>query len=208
MKQNYTALKLLKNGCLLALTIVLNSAVSVNAQTTNIIETADILSSIRANNLDAFDQMRGSMTAERSRFNAELLTVFRDAKLSNLQRCEAAYYLGDFHVSEAVDPLASDIALQPILLTTEHLTMLHGTIAADALVKIGTPSITAVIRNLEESDNEDIRYLSLKVLYRIDGDKDIVQLRLLKAIAAQKDSNKKARLQAALKSLAKTQFDK
>jgi hypothetical protein len=48
----------------------------------------------------------------------------------------------------------------------------------------------------------------LKVLYRIDGDKDIVQLRLLKAIAAQKDSNKKARLQAALKSLAKTQFDK
>lgn len=209
MKQNYIPRKLLKIGCLLVLTIVLNSSVSVNAQTTNKIEAADILSSIRANNLDAFDQMRGNLTAERSRFNAELLNVFRDAKLSNLQRCEAAFYLGDMHVAEAVNDLAGDIVLQPILLTTDHLTeFTYAKVAADALVKIGNPSIPAVVRNLAESDNADVRSLSLKVLYRIEGDKDIVQLRLQKAMAAQKDSNKKARLQAALKVLADSSFEK
>ena len=200
----------LSNMLTLWLIVSLN-AVS-NAQDTNgsihPLNFNNIITSIRANNLNTFDQTLGKLHAESHRFNNELLNIFNDSKMSNLSRCAAAYYLGDFHVSEAVDPLASDIALQPILLTTEHCTMLHGTIAADALVKIGTPSITAVIRNLEESDNADVRSLSLKVLYRIDGDKDIVQLRLQKAMAAQKDSNKKARLQAALKALADSSFEK
>ena len=70
-----------------------------------------------------------------------------------------------------------------------------------ALIKIGNPSIPAVIRNLAESDDAKVRELSLTALYHIDGDKDITQLRLQKALKAEKDLQKQARLQAALKSL-------
>ncbi len=52
------------------------------------------------------------------------------------------------------------------------------------------------------------RRVSLQVLTRIDGDKDISRLRLQKALNAQKDSQKQARLQMALKTLGETQFDK
>jgi len=147
--------------------------------------------------------------AECSRFETELLNIFRDAKSSDLQRCEAAFYLGEMHDAGAVNDLAGNILLIPGGETSDRLSLLSfAPIPADALVKIGIPSIPAIVRNLAENDNADVRSLSLKVLYRIEGDKDIVQLRLLKAITAQKDSNKTARLQAALKSLAKTQFDK
>ena len=74
--------------------------------------------------------------------------------------------------------------------------------AMDALVKIGSPSIPALIRNLAGSDNANVRELSLRALNQIDGDKDIVQLRLQKAMNAQIDSARKARLRSAQKSLA------
>jgi hypothetical protein len=75
----------------------------------------------------------------------------------------------------------------------------------DALVAIGNPSISAVIRNLTESDDTKVRELSLQVLTRIDSDKNISQLRLQRALKAEKDSQKQVRLQAALKSLANVQ---
>ncbi|MGH7976622.1 MAG: hypothetical protein ACREC8_08160, partial [Limisphaerales bacterium] len=92
--------------------------------------------------------------------------------------------------------------------TEEELSPLHGLVAVDALVKIGTASIPAMIRNLEESDDSAVRILSLRVIYRIEGDKDIVQLRLQKALKVEKDSRKQARLASALKALAETSFGK
>jgi HEAT repeat protein len=77
-----------------------------------------------------------------------------------------------------------------------------------ALVAIGTPSIPAVIRNLENSDDAKVRQPSLNVLVRIEGDKDVVQLRLQKALDAQSDTTKKARLQLALKSLTESPSNK
>ena len=61
----------------------------------------------------------------------------------------------------------------------------------DALVKIGNPSIPAVIQNLAETEDGQVIELSLEVLYRIEGDKDIVQLRLQKASFAESDPIKK-----------------
>jgi hypothetical protein len=69
---------------------------------------------------------------------------------------------------------------------------------------IGSPAIPAVIRNLADSDDSRTRRISMRVLISIDGDKDIVQLRLQKALAAEKDLQKQTRLQAALHSLAES----
>jgi hypothetical protein len=71
-----------------------------------------------------------------------------------------------------------------------------------ALIEIGNPSTPAVIRNLADSDDPKVRELSLRVLTRIDNDKDISQLRLQKVLKAETDPKKQARLKAALNALA------
>jgi hypothetical protein len=138
-----------------------------------------------------------------------LVAVLNDPRSPDLNKCVAAYYLAGLRCEKAVTALAANIKLQydeqfaspphsfPKMLPGEH-------ISADALVGIGNPSIPAMIRKLSESDDAKVRELSLQVLTRIDGDKDISQLRLQKALKAETDSEKQARLQAALKALAET----
>jgi hypothetical protein len=139
----------------------------------------------------------------------KLLKILDDSNANKLNHGMAAFYLGEFHAVKASDILAQKITLK--LGVEEYgffqgLPMVGGFTARDALIKIGTPSIPAVIRNLAESDDAKVRELSLQVLCSIEGDKDIVQLRLQKALNAEKDSQKQARLQAALKSLAEMSF--
>jgi hypothetical protein len=144
--------------------------------------------------------------AERGSVIKELINIFKDSKSYPINRSAAAYYLAEMRVPEAVDVLAADITLQfefvppPGNLNGFRMKW-HGYVAMEALIKIGNPSIPAVIRNLAKSDDAKVRELSLQVLTRVDGDKDIVQLRLQKVLKAEKDSQKQARLQVALKSL-------
>jgi hypothetical protein len=117
-------------------------------------------------------------------------------------------------VADAVDLLADDITLLfdrtrlPLMKHLVNIDIISEHPAMEALIMIGNPSIPAMIRHLEESDDIQVRDLSLKVLYRIEGDKDIVQLRLQKALAVQKDSHKQARLQLALKAIGGASFGK
>jgi HEAT repeat protein len=137
-----------------------------------------------------------------------LLGIFKDPKSSRLNQCAAAHYLGELHASIAVRALSEKITLNYVRTGfIDHMSDLGAAVEV-ALIQIGTPSIPAMIRNLEESDDARVRDLSLEVLYHIEGDKDIVRLRFQKAITAQKDSQKQARLEAALKSLGEMQFDK
>ena len=119
----------------------------------------------------------------------------------------AAYLLGQYRFPEAVDALAKSIALlddRPRF--AERLWDRFP--AMEALVRVGSPSLLAMIRNLEQSDDPTVTELSLKVLYRIDGEKEIAQFRLKKAFAAQQDSKKKARLESALGILLDPKFRK
>ena len=125
------------------------------------------------------------------------------------EKCYVAYLLGNYRFPQAVNALAKNIALEDKI----HPNQERGSEwfwdrypVMEALIKIGNPSIPAVIRNLAESDDIKVRELSLKVLCHIEGDKDIVHLRLQKALAAEKDSPRQARLQSALKALAETSF--
>ena len=118
----------------------------------------------------------------------------------------AAYLLGAYRYPQAVSGLANNITLEDKIRPQmqkqrEWYWDLYP--AMEALIRIGNPAIPAMIRNLEESNDANVRELSLKVIYFIDKDKDIARLRLQKAAEAQKDLQKKARLQSALKALEK-----
>jgi HEAT repeat protein len=148
--------------------------------------------------------------SERQRLGAELIKILHNDKSANRNQfngnqCIAAYYLGELRLAAAVNELASKITLQLNNPLRIHLLSPEITRpATHALIKIGSASIPALIRNLAGSDDAKVRELSLQVLTRIDDDKDITQLRLQKALKAEADSQKQARLQAALKSLSET----
>jgi hypothetical protein len=139
---------------------------------------------------------------KRAKTIQSLLEIFNNSKSYIFRpKCYAAYYLGVLRASEAVDSLAAQIKIRGYEHGLEEPVGGYEP-AVDALVAIGNPSIPAVIRNLAESDDAKVRELSLQVVTRIDGDKDISQLRLQKALKAETDSQKQARLQAASKALA------
>ena len=110
----------------------------------------------------------------------------------------AAYLLGKYRFSQAVDSLAEHIALEDMA-QRSRLWYWGQYPAQEALRSIGNPSIPAMLRNLEEKDDTKVRALSLDVIYFVDKDRDIVQLRLQKALNAESEPQKKERLQAAIK---------
>lgn len=120
----------------------------------------------------------------------------------------AAYLLGEYRFPQAADGLARRITLEDKIRSTGQRScewFWDRYPAMEALIKIGIPSIPALIGNLEESDDATVRKLSLKVIYSIERDKEITTLRLQRALDTQKDSEKRARLQSALKSLSEMQ---
>jgi hypothetical protein len=180
----------------------------LNAQNENYafkIKPEDILASCHPNgSLQAFQIVAIDFTAERGKLITKLLEILKNPQSTNFDQCAAAYYLGEMRAPQAADILAAQITLK---LDFKHLDLnglpvMPTDFAQEALIKIGNPSIPAVIRNLAESDDAKARELSLLVLYRIEGDKDIVQLRLQKALKTEADSQKQTRLQSAIKALA------
>ena len=163
------------------------------------IKSEDIIATIRVGNFNDFDPLAANVKKNRSQYVNLLLKIFKDARASDYQKCATAYFLGEMRAPEAVDDLASNIKL---CLTNSYpgSTRTYWPSVTGALIKIGSPSIPALIRNLQESDDAQVRKNSLEVLCYID-DKDIVQLRLQKTIDIQSDATKKARLQAAINSL-------
>ena len=154
------------------------------------------------------DQERAALLKD----NDQYLRQTQDTLLSHLGSADedvkfyAAYLLGAYRFPQAVSSLANNIALEDkirsqIQKQREWYWDIYP--AMEALIRIGNPAIPTMIRNLEESDNANVRELSLRVVYSIDRDKDMVRLRLQKAAEAQKDLQKKARLQSALKALEK-----
>jgi hypothetical protein len=204
---------LFNNKTILAFVVSINLTSYANdSGTVNGISFGDLISSAQTNNVYFLNQVANSFEAGHSRVTSELLSILRSKKISNLNQCASAYYLGEIRNPESASVLGDFILLRldvtkiNLMGLPEILRKIGEYPAMNALIKIGTPSIPAMIRNLAESDDVKVNELSLNVLYRIEGDKDIVQLRLQKALAAEKDSQKQARLQSALKALAESAF--
>lgn len=162
----------------------------------------DALEQMTSTNLVKRQQASQFLIQQQKEFEKKLTSIV-DGAFPKEIIFDAAKVLGQNKSETAAASLAKKIGLDVqgrslmTLITDEEVHPI-----STALVKIGIPSIPAVIRNLAESDDAKVRELSLEVLYRIERDKDIVQLRLQKALAAEKDLQKQARLQSALKALA------
>lgn len=160
---------------------------------------ADVIKSILAGEA-VFENTSWKLHVQHDQLDRDLLAIFQSGASSNFERCAAAFYLGEARASNAVDALASNITLR-LKRPAFRLSVLMKPPALEALLKIGCPSIPALIRNLTDSDESEVRGLSLKALCQIEGDKEIVEVRLKKAVNAQTDSQKQQRLQEALKDL-------
>jgi hypothetical protein len=165
-----------------------------------------IIDSAKVSNADAELARRAAGQYKEQRQNAiqEFLKILKDSNATTINRATAAFYLGELHADEASDVLAQSITLQidwNDVTFFRGLGMIAPLNARDALVKIGSASVPPVIRNLADSDDTKIRQMSLQVLLGIEGDKDVVQLRLQKALKAEPDLQKQERLKTALKDL-------
>ncbi len=162
----------------------------------------DVIAWIRSgtNSLSEFDRISVGFRAERERFGRELSAILTDPGTSDIGVYAATYYLGEIRFSDAAGVLALRIgyAFDWAKYPWSTFPDIPPYPVVEALVKIGSPSIPALFRNLEESDVAKTRELSLIAICRIDGDKELTTLRLQKAANAQRDSTKKARLETAL----------
>ncbi len=142
-------------------------------------------------------------SSHRKRLIQDLLSVLTDPKSPNESKCYSAYYLGVLHATAATETLAAQITNQ--VWTGGSMSRREAEWRAGpsyALFLIGAPAIPALLRNLAEKDDPRTRQASLRAVLLIENDKDVVQLRLQKALKAEPDPEKQARLQAAIKALA------
>lgn len=165
--------------------------------------------------LERFSSLTEKERKDLVRTNYSNLTQLSEVLMANFgagdenEKSYAAYFLGEYRIPQAANLLANNISwVDKIRSNTERGSewFWDRYPATQALVKTGNPAIPAVIRNLAESDDATVRRLSLSAVYHIEGDKDIVQLRLQKALTAEVVSPKQARLKSALLALTKSPY--
>lgn len=91
-------------------------------------------------------------------------------KYSDETRCAAAFVLGELRAIEAVPVLSMALANEPGPKIKDDISRFDVPVCT-ALVKIGRPSIPAMIENIETSDNEILLNKSMDVLNHVLGGK-------------------------------------
>ena len=109
-----------------------------------------------------------------------------DKKYSDETRSAAAYLLGEIRAVEAVRAL-SRASANPLGPMVGFDVSRYDAPIFTALVKIGRPAVPAMIKNLEETDNANIRHNSMFVLYHVLGGKQHLLELLGKLKARTKD---------------------
>lgn len=113
----------------------------------------------------------------------------------------AMHLLGEYRAKEAVSVLVENFRTAWRIHVGSMVTDAELMPAGDALVQIGEPSIPALISKLATTDDKDTRGTYLYVLKRIERDKQILQLRIQKAIDQDNVESRKANLQKAIDGL-------
>jgi HEAT repeat protein len=109
-----------------------------------------------------------------------------------------AYLLGLYRMEKSVGSLSKFISLKNDTLLSDRESAWGQYPVAEALIKIGHPSIVPMIENLETSDDELVRKLSVQVILYVE-DPEVTKFIIERAIKKQTDEKKQHRLQSALK---------
>ena len=111
----------------------------------------------------------------------------------------AAYLLGLYRYPEAVNHLAAKITMEndDEVLPQGKMARWGRYPAVEALIRIGKPSVAAMLRNLASSSDQHVRALSARVIFYVEGEQ-IGRLIVENAIAKEDDSVKKKNLEASL----------
>jgi hypothetical protein len=107
-----------------------------------------------------------------------------------------AFLLGFNRMEDSVRFLSPLIALEADMTENNHIPWGRYPVA-EALIRIGGPSIPAMMKNIETSDDKKVCELSAEVIRYVDGP-EIAKFRLEKAMEKQADPGKKAKLKAAV----------
>lgn len=109
----------------------------------------------------------------------------------------AAYLLGLYRYAEAVNDLANAITLHAETIQQSKEARWGQFPVVEALIRIGEPSVRAMLANLETSDDANVRGLSARVIFFVEGP-ELSKIVVQNAVKAQTDPDKKKRLQDAL----------
>jgi len=119
------------------------------------------------------DQAVDSILQDRRSIINKLIPLIDPAntkKYSDQTRCAAAYLLGMLRATEAVPVLSQALANEPGRKYISDISR-YDVPVWTALVRIGRPSVPAMIENIETSDNRILRKKSIDVLYHVLGGK-------------------------------------
>lgn len=156
-------------------------------------ETVQPLNQLEASGLD---KQLSSFESERERIKSLLLTSLGSGDPQ--VQYAAAYLLGFHRYSEAINDLAAVITLHNEETELNKRLPRWGEFpVVEALIRIGKPSVRAMLANLETSDDANVRGLSARVIFYVEGP-DLSKIVVENAVNAQTDPDKKKRLQDAL----------
>ena len=149
---------------------------------------------------DALEQYLNKVTIDRLAFEQQLLV-----KLATDQPVEKKFaiifVLGEYRMERAVPYLSSIITLENENLSVNSREPLIGAYpVVEALARIGTPAAPEMLKNIETSDNETVRGLSLRVLKGVYG-AELARCYLQIALEKQHDPIIKGRISRTMEKL-------
>ncbi len=109
----------------------------------------------------------------------------------------SAYLLGLYRYAEAADSLAAVITMENKVIRQQREGRWRRYPAVEALIRIGKPSVPAMLRNLASSSDQHVRALSARVIFGVEGEQ-IGRLIVENAIAKEDDPVKKKNLETSL----------
>jgi hypothetical protein len=143
------------------------------------------------------EQIASQLSDERTELQSQLILQLVSPK-SKHHQIVVAYLLGLYRMDGAVRDLASVITLEAevTIQKRERLWDVHP--VAEALIKIGRPSIPAMLENIKAAKGEEVTKLSVEVIQYVETPA-IAKMILQDAIAKEKDPVKVKILQDSLK---------
>lgn len=193
--------------CLIVFTLTCCISVSVLVGNEQPIEKDFAMKLRQAQTLDEFEEATIQALEKRSEFIRSLIRMLR-GNPEKERMIRICYLLGEYRATEAIWDLSKHIKLEDK--TTGKLKKYPRWSrypAQEALIKCGFRSIQYMIKNLETSEDEQVRKLSAMVIWQVIGEglprvvdgKEYGRLIVANEADKQTDSAKKMRLASALK---------